>query len=98
MKYRKNILEYARQHERASDFLKIKRYHVPDAKVKSVPMDSLEDVDEIPKGDGKRWEDDRLAAAIAKYGAKDKVSCVLKSFTNNDRHVFPIVKCSCNLV
>ncbi|EJW81815.1 hypothetical protein WUBG_07276, partial [Wuchereria bancrofti] len=72
MKYRKDILEYARQHERAADFLKIKRYHVPDAKVKSVPLDSLEDADEIPKGDGKRWEDDRLAAAIAKYGAKDK--------------------------
>nr|CAD48140.1 hypothetical protein [Brugia malayi] len=72
MKYRRDILEYARQHERAADFLKIKRYHVPDAKVKSVPLDSLEDADEIPKGDGKRWEDDRLAAAIAKYGAKDK--------------------------
>ncbi|VDN02584.1 unnamed protein product [Thelazia callipaeda] len=72
MKYRKDILEYARQHERAADFLKIKRYHVPDSKTKSIPMDYVEDLDEISKGDGKRWEDDRLSAAIAKYGAKDK--------------------------
>lgn len=92
MKYRKDILEYARQHERAADFLKIKRYHVPDAKVKSVPMDSLEDADEIPKGDGKRWEDDRLAAAIAKYGAKDKVCCVPSSFTYANLHGSQILR------
>ncbi|VBB30867.1 unnamed protein product [Acanthocheilonema viteae] len=85
MKYRKDILEYARQHERAADFLKIKRYHVPDAKVKSVPIDSLEDADEIPKGDGKRWEDDRLAAAISKYGARDKKRDVFEMVLDDEK-------------
>uniref|UniRef100_A0A915Q0L5 Helicase ATP-binding domain-containing protein n=1 Tax=Setaria digitata TaxID=48799 RepID=A0A915Q0L5_9BILA len=85
MKYRKDILEYARQHERAADFLKIKRYHVPDAKVKSIPVDSIEDPDEIPKGDGRRWEDDRLAAAIAKYGAKDKKRDVFEMVLDDEK-------------
>lgn len=74
MKYRKDILKYAKQHENAADFLKIKRYHVPDAKTKSIPTDYVEDPEEAARGDGRRWEDDRLAAAIAKYGARDRVS------------------------
>ncbi|VDM39479.1 unnamed protein product [Toxocara canis] len=72
MKYRKEVLEYARQHDQAADILKIKRYHVPDAKTKSIPTEYVEeDAEEAAKGDGRRWEDDRLMAAIAKYGAKD---------------------------
>lgn len=73
MKYRKDVLEYAKRYEQAADFLKIKRYYMPDAKTKSIPTDYVEDTDEIQKGDGKRWEDDRLTAAIASYGAKDRV-------------------------
>ncbi|VDK29908.1 unnamed protein product, partial [Anisakis simplex] len=72
MQYRKKVLEYAHQHEKAADILKIKRYHVPDAKTKSIPTEYVEeDGEEATKGDGRRWEDDRLMAAIAKYGARD---------------------------
>uniref|UniRef100_A0A914RFC2 Uncharacterized protein n=1 Tax=Parascaris equorum TaxID=6256 RepID=A0A914RFC2_PAREQ len=57
MKYRKEVLEYARQHDQAT---------------KSIPTDYVEeDAQEAAKGDGRRWEDDRLMAAIATYGAKD---------------------------
>lgn len=72
MKYREKVFHYAKQHEQAVDIIKVKRYHVPDAKVKSIPTEYIEeDVEEVSKGDGRRWEDERLAAALASYGAKD---------------------------
>ncbi|VDN59099.1 unnamed protein product [Dracunculus medinensis] len=71
IKYRKDVLEYARKHDRAADILNIKRYHVPDAKIKSIPTDYIEEPEEASRGDGRRWEDERLSAAISTYGAKD---------------------------
>ena len=71
MRYREKVYKYAKKHKQAVDIIKVKRYHVPDAKVKSIPTEYVEDTEEAVKGDGRRWEDERLMAALSKYGAKD---------------------------
>jgi pre-mRNA-splicing factor ATP-dependent RNA helicase DHX16 len=69
VKYRKDILDYAKKHERAGEIEKEARYHMPDAKVvREVPKEYVE---EPAGGDGRRWEDERLLAAMQHYGAKD---------------------------
>lgn len=50
MEYRKKVLEYAEQHEKAADIMKTKRYYVPDAKVKAVPTEYVEEVEEHHHG------------------------------------------------
>uniref|UniRef100_A0A0N5AH93 RNA helicase n=1 Tax=Syphacia muris TaxID=451379 RepID=A0A0N5AH93_9BILA len=72
MEYREKVYHFAKQHEQAADIIKVKRYHVPDAKLKTIPTEYVEeDIEEASKGDGRRWEDERLMAALSKYGAKD---------------------------
>lgn len=50
MEYRKKVLEYAEQHEKAADIMKTKRYYVPDAKVKSIPTEYVEETEEVRHG------------------------------------------------
>ncbi|KAL6734318.1 hypothetical protein Aduo_004872 [Ancylostoma duodenale] len=72
MEYRKKVLEYAEQHEKAADIMKTKRYYVPDAKVKSVPTEYIEEPEEYRHGgDGAKWEQEQLMASMLTYGAKD---------------------------
>ncbi|ETN82043.1 helicase protein [Necator americanus] len=72
MEYRKKVLEYAEQHEKAADIMKTKRYYVPDAKVKSVPTEYVEEPEEYRHGgDGAKWEHEQLMASMLTYGAKD---------------------------
>lgn len=75
MEYRKKVLEYAEQHEKAADIMKTKRYYVPDAKVKAVPTEYVEEVEEHHHGgDGAKWEHEQLLASMLTYGAKDAKS------------------------
>ncbi|EYC01207.1 hypothetical protein Y032_0109g120 [Ancylostoma ceylanicum] len=72
MEYRKKVLEYAEQHEKAADIMKTKRYYVPDAKVRSVPTEYIEEPEEYRHGgDGAKWEQEQLMASMLTYGAKD---------------------------
>ncbi|CAB3409218.1 unnamed protein product [Caenorhabditis bovis] len=72
MEYRKKVLEYATNHEKAADIIKIKRYHVPDAKSRTIPTDYVEDEDEVRHGgDGAKWEQEQLLASMLHLGAKD---------------------------
>nr|CDJ94565.1 DNA RNA helicase and Helicase-associated region and Domain of unknown function DUF1605 domain containing protein [Haemonchus contortus] len=75
MEYRKKVLEYAEQHEKAADIMKTKRYYVPDAKVKSIPTEYVEETEEVRHGgDGAKWEHEQLLASMLHYGAKDAKS------------------------
>ncbi|KHJ95697.1 helicase protein [Oesophagostomum dentatum] len=75
MEYRKKVLEYAEQHEKAADIMKTKRYYVPDAKVRSVPTEYVEEPEEYRHGgDGAKWEQEQLLASMLTYGAKDAKS------------------------
>ena len=73
MKYKKNILELARQHDKASEVEKVQRYQMPkDRKGKEV--DSYVEVDEkekMPNYEQKKWEEEHLQSATYRFGAKN---------------------------
>ncbi|KAK6040202.1 helicase protein [Cooperia oncophora] len=88
MEYRKKVLEYAEQHEKAADIMKTKRYYVPDAKVKSIPTEYVEEAEEVRHGEAfppalvnvsrltatPSGEHEQLLASMLHYGAKDAKS------------------------
>lgn len=51
-------------------FTSLSRYHVPDAATRDIPTNYVEEPD-LPGGDGRRWEEERLGAAVFHTGAKD---------------------------
>jgi len=71
-KYRKTILELARQHDKASEVEKVARYQMPDEKRKE--QDTWVEADEkerVPHYEQKKWEEEHLAQAQFRFGAKD---------------------------
>lgn len=70
VEYRKKILDYVKKHDEAGNILKVPRYHVPDAASKNLPEEYIEEPD-LPGGDGRRWEEERLMSAVFHTGAKN---------------------------
>jgi len=71
-KYRKTILELAKQHDKASEIEKVSRYQMPDENRKEI--DTYVEVDEKEKTAGyeqRKWEEEHLQQAQFKFGAKD---------------------------
>lgn len=54
-------------------------YHVPDATSKSAPSEFIEEP-ELPGGDGRRWEEERLAQSLFHTGAKDAQVCSIGNY------------------
>lgn len=76
LKYKKDILELARQHDKAKEMEKIERYHMPEASKKE-PMKKYEEVDErekAPNAEQLKWEQERLGFAQMRFGAGDAKS------------------------
>uniref|UniRef100_A0A915ETX1 RNA helicase n=1 Tax=Ditylenchus dipsaci TaxID=166011 RepID=A0A915ETX1_9BILA len=86
VKYRKEVLSYVKQYDKAGDVLKVQRYHVPDAATKSIPTQYVEEP-ELPGGDGRRWEEERLMSAVFRPGAKDRVKGSRVRFTLDDEKI-----------
>ena len=72
LEYKRNVLQYVTKYDQAGNVLKKQRYHVPDASTKSIPTEYVEE-EEHPGGDGRRWEEERLTAAVFKAGARNKI-------------------------
>jgi len=73
-KYKKKILELAKQHDQASEIEKVQRYQMPSDKGE---LNSYleEDIKEKTAGyEQKKWEEEHLAQATLKFGAKDAKS------------------------
>ena len=71
-RYRKSILELAKQHDKASEIEKVQRYAMPDEKKKNQEI-WLEDDDKekAPNYEQKKWEEGHLAVSQYRVGAKD---------------------------
>uniref|UniRef100_A0A7E4ZXY9 RNA helicase n=1 Tax=Panagrellus redivivus TaxID=6233 RepID=A0A7E4ZXY9_PANRE len=69
--YRQKILENVKKYDQAGNILKQDRYHLPDA-TKDIPTAYIEEED-IPGGDGRRWEQERMKTATFRAGAKDRI-------------------------
>ncbi|GBM13433.1 Pre-mRNA-splicing factor ATP-dependent RNA helicase DHX16 [Araneus ventricosus] len=73
LKYKKKILELAKQHDKAKEMEKIDRYHIPEASGKDIKK-KYEEVDEkekAPNAEQLKWEQERLGFARMSFGAAD---------------------------
>ncbi|XP_055684483.1 pre-mRNA-splicing factor ATP-dependent RNA helicase DHX16 [Lutzomyia longipalpis] len=74
--YKKEILQIAKEHEKARELERIQRYHMPQD-VKKGDKSEYVEVDErekMPNSEQKKWEAEQLASAVFKFGSKDASS------------------------
>lgn len=69
--HKKQVLQLAKEHEKARELERIQRYRMPlqDGKVEQEP-DITEN--EPPQSEQSKWESDQMSSAVFKFGAKDK--------------------------
>lgn len=71
LKYKKKVLELAKEHRKAGEKQKADHYYMPKDDVK--PSEKYEE-DEFEKGpnyEQKRWEEEHVGAALMRFGARD---------------------------
>lgn len=69
--YKKQLLQIAKEHEKARELERVQRYRMPD---KSGDKNEYVEVDERelqPNSEQKKWEAEQLASAVFRFGAKD---------------------------
>uniref|UniRef100_W8BKG6 RNA helicase n=1 Tax=Ceratitis capitata TaxID=7213 RepID=W8BKG6_CERCA len=71
--YKKQLLQIAKEHERARELERIQRYHIPQ-NLKKGEKEEYVEVDELekqPNSEQKKWEAEQLASAQFQFGSKD---------------------------
>lgn len=71
--HKKQLLQIAREHEKARELERVQRYRMPQDMKKGEKEDYYE-VDERenkPNSEQLKWESEQLASAVFKFGAKD---------------------------
>ncbi|XP_023172498.1 pre-mRNA-splicing factor ATP-dependent RNA helicase DHX16 [Drosophila hydei] len=71
--YKKQLLNIAKEHEKARELERIQRYHMPRDLKKGERSDYVEvdDFEKQPNSEQKKWEAEQLASARFQFGAKD---------------------------
>lgn len=71
--HKKQLLQIAKDHEKARDIERIQRYHMPQDRKKGEKEEyyEVDDREKLPNSEQKKWESERLASAMYKFGAKD---------------------------
>lgn len=73
LEYKKNVLNIAREYDKAGDVIKAKRYHMPsDTEKPGTSYVEVDDLESTPNPEQRKWEQERLGAAKLSFGAKDK--------------------------
>ncbi|XP_036320983.1 pre-mRNA-splicing factor ATP-dependent RNA helicase DHX16 [Rhagoletis pomonella] len=71
--YKKQLLQIAKEHEKARELERIQRYHIPQ-NLKKGEKEEYVEVDELekqPHSEQKKWEVEQLASARFQFGSKD---------------------------
>ncbi|XP_037041854.1 pre-mRNA-splicing factor ATP-dependent RNA helicase DHX16 [Bradysia coprophila] len=71
--HKKQLLQIAKEHERARELERVQRYKMPQD-IKKGEKEEYYEVDERekqPNSEQKKWEAEQLASAVFKFGAKD---------------------------
>lgn len=69
--HKKQLLQLAKEHEKARELERVQRYHMPLEKGKLEP--ELEQHDnEPPQSEQSKWESDQMSSAVFRFGAKDR--------------------------
>ncbi|EDW11612.1 pre-mRNA-splicing factor ATP-dependent RNA helicase DHX16 [Drosophila mojavensis] len=71
--YKKQLLNIAKEHEKARELERIQRYHMPQDLKKGERSEYVEvdDFEKQPNSEQKKWEAEQLASARFQFGAKD---------------------------
>ncbi|XP_077283485.1 DEAH-box helicase 16 lethal (2) 37Cb [Arctopsyche grandis] len=71
--HKKELLRFAKEHEKARELENIQRYHMPRDMKKGEKGEYVE-VDErekMPHSEQRKWEQEQMASAVYKFGSKD---------------------------
>lgn len=71
MKYKKKVLQLAKEHRKAGEKQKADHYYMPKDDVKPTEKYEEDDTEKGPNYEQKRWEEDHVGAAIMRFGARD---------------------------
>lgn len=71
--HKKQLLQIAREHDKARDLERVQRYHMPADKKKGEKDEyyEVDDREKLPNSEQKKWEAEQLASAMYKFGARD---------------------------
>lgn len=71
--HKKQLLQIAREHEKARELERVQRYHMPQDRKKGEKEEyyEVDDREKLPNSEQKKWESERLASAMYRFGAKD---------------------------
>jgi len=72
-KFKKKILNLAREHDQARNITKIQRYTMPEERrgKEDFEYEEVDDKERHPNSEQKKWEDEQMSIATYKFGAKD---------------------------
>ncbi|XP_033331522.1 DEAH-box helicase 16 lethal (2) 37Cb [Megalopta genalis] len=69
--HKKQLLQLAKEHEKARELERVQRYHMPLEKGKVEPEHEVQD-NEPPQSEQSKWESDQMSSAVFRFGAKDR--------------------------
>ena len=69
--HKKQLLQLAKDHEKARELERIQRYRMPLQDGKIEPEQDIAE-NEPPQSEQSKWESDQMSSAVFKFGAKDK--------------------------
>lgn len=69
--HKKSLLQIAKDHEKAREIERIRRYHMPDDIKNDKEYVEVDERENLPNSEQKKWEAEQLAAAVFKFGAKN---------------------------
>ncbi|XP_051163897.1 probable pre-mRNA-splicing factor ATP-dependent RNA helicase mog-4 [Leptopilina boulardi] len=69
--HKKQVLQLAKEHEKARELERIQRYRMPLQDGKIEPEQDITE-NEPPQSEQSKWESDQMSSAVFKFGAKDK--------------------------
>lgn len=69
--HKKQLLQLAKEHEKARELERVQRYHMPLEKGKVEPEYDAQE-NEPPQSEQSKWESDQMSSAVFRFGAKDR--------------------------
>jgi pre-mRNA-splicing factor ATP-dependent RNA helicase DHX16 len=69
--YKRKVLSYALEHQKAGEIEKVQRYRMPKEKQEPSQYDEIIEEEKGPNYEQKKWEEDKLGYAQMRFGAKD---------------------------
>ncbi|XP_065220095.1 pre-mRNA-splicing factor ATP-dependent RNA helicase DHX16 [Planococcus citri] len=69
--YKKTVLEIAKEHEKARELERIKRYRMPEDQKETKDYEE-DEREKMPHYEQKKWEEEQMSSARFRFGAKNK--------------------------